>query len=289
MEKIPAKQLFDSYRQQLQNLYTPEETQTIAFWLLEHFLKLSRTSVLINQLVEISQDQQQTLNSALDRLKNHEPIQYIVGYTEFYGLTFRVRPGVLIPRPETEELVDWIVQDYQNKSINGLDIGTGSGCIAVSLAKSLPQAQVQALDVSSEALQIAQENAIDNKAAVKFIQDDILNPENLHQAISDHSLDIIVSNPPYVTPAEKSQMHANVLEFEPDLALFIPQEQPLLFYKAIAQLGTQKLKTGGTLYFEINEQFGAETKEMLLKLNFQDIVIRKDGFGKDRMVKAVWV
>ncbi|HAS42483.1 MAG TPA: peptide chain release factor N(5)-glutamine methyltransferase [Microscillaceae bacterium] len=289
MTTIATKQLFDEYRQQLQTIYAPEEAQTIVFWLLEHFLALNRTNVLINQTIEISQTQQQALNNALERLKKHEPIQYIVGYTEFYGLTFHVRPGVLIPRPETEELVEWVVQDYRDQVVNILDIGTGSGCIAISLAKNLAQSKVQALDVSSEALQVAQSNAVENKAKVQFIQEDILNPQTLLQLIPDHSLDVVVSNPPYVTPAEKSQMQANVLDFEPDLALFIPQEQPLLFYKAIAQLATQKLKTYGRLYFEINEQFGNETKQMLEDLGFQDIIIRKDGFGKDRMVKASYL
>ena len=289
MTTIAAKQLFDEYRQQLQTIYAPEEAQTIVFWLLEHFLALNRTNVLINQTIEISQTQQAALNNALERLKKHEPIQYIVGYTEFYGLTFRVRPGVLIPRPETEELVEWVVQDYRDQVVNILDIGTGSGCIAISLAKNLAQSKVQALDVSAEALQVAQSNAVENKAKVQFIQEDILNPQTLLQLIPDHSLDVVVSNPPYVTPAEKSQMQANVLDFEPDLALFIPQEQPLLFYKAIAQLATQKLKAYGRLYFEINEQFGRETKQMLEGLGFQDIIIRKDGFGKDRMVKASYL
>ena len=287
MEKTASKKLFDTYRQQLQSLYPPEEAQTIAFWLLEHYLKLSKTSILINQTIEITQAQQDALTNAVERLQNNEPIQYILGYTEFYGLTFQVQPGVLIPRPETEELVDWIIQDNQKLPVKILDIGTGSGCIAISLAKNLAQAEVTALDVSEEALKIAETNAIQNQAKVQFIQDDILNPQSLPQLIPDHSLDIIVSNPPYVTPAEKEQMRANVLEHEPELALFIPQDQPLLFYEAIARLATQKLKPNGQLYFEINEQFGQETKAMLLEKGFEKVVIKKDGFGKDRMVRGV--
>ena len=194
----------------------------------------------------------------------------------------------MIPRPETEELVAWIIQDQANQPINVLDLGTGSGCIAVSLAKNLPQAKVQALDVSPEALQVAQSNATYHATKVRFMQDNLLEPQKLHEAIPDHSLDVMVSNPPYVTPAEKKQMRANVLDFEPDLALFVPQEVPLLFYKAIAQLAQQKLKPGGKLYFEINEQFGQETKEMLQSMGFQEVIIRKDGFGKDRMTRAIY-
>ncbi len=288
MNKMNSKQLFDDYRQQLQDLYSPAEAQNIAFWLMEYFFELSRTQVLVNSPIVVDEVKQQALNEVLIRLKHHEPIQYIVGYTEFYGLRFQVQPGVLIPRPETEELVAWIIQDQANQPINMLDLGTGSGCIAVSLAKNLPQAKVQALDVSPEALQVAQSNASHHAAKVTFIQDNLLEPQKLHQAIPDHSLDVMVSNPPYVTPAEKKQMRANVLDFEPDLALFVPQEAPLLFYKAIAQLAQQKLKSGGKLYFEINEQFGQETKELLQSMGFQEIIIRKDGFGKDRMTRAIY-
>ena len=282
---MEAKKLFDQYRQNLHTHYEPAEAQSIVFLLFEHLLRLSKTQILVNQPVDVSSDTQLALENALARLKNHEPIQYIIGQTEFYGLPFQVKPGVLIPRPETEELVDWIIQDNQNRtSLTILDIGTGSGCIAVTLAKHLSTTQVTAVDVSSEALAIAQQNAKLNQTPVRFISDSILTlPET---CFVDHSHDIIVSNPPYVTPAEKTEMQANVLEHEPELALFVPQNAPLLFYEAIARLAQQKLKPDGQLYFEINELFGQETKEMLESLGFSNIEVRKDMFGKDRMVRS---
>ncbi|EAY31925.1 peptide chain release factor N(5)-glutamine methyltransferase [Microscilla marina] len=280
-----AKQLFDQCRQALLPYYPATEAQSMAFLLLEHLFQLDKMQVLINQPIQTIPQVLQVLDNALRRLQQYEPIQYITKQAEFYGLPFRVKPGVLIPRPETEELVAWIIQDFQSQPLTLLDIGTGSGCIAVTLAKNMPQAQVNALDVSNEALTIAQQNAALNKVNIQWIAHNILAPSFTHFA--DQSLDVIVSNPPYVTPAEQAQMHENVLKHEPALALFVPQNEPLLFYEAITQVARQKLKPQGALYFEINEQFGAITKKMIEQQGFQEVEVRKDLFGKDRMVKAV--
>lgn len=279
---IAAKQLFDQCREQLSAHYPNPEAQSITFILLEHVFNLSKTQVLVNQRKTVESSTWQQFEAALQRLKQLEPVQYVIGHTEFYGLPFRVMSGVLIPRPETEELVDWIVQNHQSQTLALLDIGTGSGCIAISLAKHLPKAQVSALDVSPEALATAQQNATLNQVDIRFIEDNILSPNASHFA--NQSLDVIVSNPPYVTPAEKNQMHHNVLAHEPELALFVPQEKPLLFYKAIAQFALQTLKPKGMLYFEINELFGQATKEMMEQQGFANVEVRQDMFGKDRMV-----
>lgn len=278
---IAAKQLFDQCRSELSTYYSNPEAQSIAFMLLEHVFGFDKTQVLVNKNTQADSAIWQKYVDALQRLKQQEPIQYIMGQTEFYGLPFKVQTGVLIPRPETEELVDWIIQNHPQQTPHILDIGTGSGCIAITLAKHLPQAQVNALDVSPQALTIAQQNAALNGVDIRFIQDNILSPSTL--AFANQSLDVVVSNPPYVTPAEKAQMHANVLAHEPELALFVPQDEPLLFYEAIAQFAQQKLKPKGALYFEINELFGQATQAMMEQKGFTNVEIKKDMFGKDRM------
>jgi release factor glutamine methyltransferase len=214
-------------------------------------------------------------------------LQYVLGYTEFYGLKFVVNQSTLIPRPETEELVEWALASWQiavgslQQPYSILDIGTGSGCIAISLKKHLPDVKVMAIDVSSEALQVAKTNAQLNEVAVDFVEDDILHhsPPTTH-----HSL--IISNPPYVTPADKQQMHVNVVEFEPHTALFVPQNDPLLFYKAITAYGKNNLTPGGMLFLEINESYGNETVELLMNNGFRDIELKNDMSGRNRMIKA---
>lgn len=278
---IAAKQLFDQCRSELSTHYSHPEAQSIAFMLLEYAFGFDKTQVLVNKNAQVDTTTWQKYEDALKRLQQQEPIQYIIGQTEFYGLPFKVQTGVLIPRPETEELVDWIIQNHPPQPLHLLDIGTGSGCIAVTLAKHLPQAQVSALDVSPQALSIAQQNAELNQVNIRFIQENILAPSALD--VADQSLDVVVSNPPYVTPAEKAQMHTNVLAHEPELALFVPQDEPLLFYEAIAQFAQQKLKPKGALYFEINELFGQATQAMMEQKGFTNVEIKKDMFGKDRM------
>lgn len=236
--------------------------------------------------LELSWEQIESLRKILDQLATGEPIQYILGHTEFYGLTFKVDPSVLIPRPETEELVYWIISSIKETKPAGggiLDIGTGSGCIAISLKKNLPDMLVSAIDISNEALKTAKENAQLNDVQVDFIQDDIL---TRHSPLTAH-YSLIVSNPPYVTLDDKKRMHRNVTDFEPHTALFVPENDPLLFYKAIAEFAAENLKPGGLLFFEINESYGKQIVELLKDKQFKNIELRKDMSNRDRMIKAV--
>jgi release factor glutamine methyltransferase len=216
------------------------------------------------------------------RLKNAEPIQYILGETEFYGLKLKVNPSVLIPRPETEELVDWIVQSKLPANCNVLDIGAGSGCIALAIKNQLKKAKVSGLDISENAIETARHNALENRLEVDFFQADILN----HSDFIDQKFDVVVSNPPYIRESEKPLMHSNVLDFEPEKALFVPDADPLLFYRTIAEFARKYLKKYGSLFFEINENLGTETVGLLADFGFSDIEIRKDINGKNRMVKC---
>jgi release factor glutamine methyltransferase len=221
----------------------------------------------------------------LEQLKKEIPIQYILGVTHFYGLEFEVNSAVLIPRPETEELVDWIVQKSkiknQKSKIKILDIGTGSGCIAIALAKNLPNAQVFALDVSEKALATAKKNAEKNQVQLSFIHQSILETEDLAQ-----EFDIIVSNPPYVRELEKHEIKNNVLDNEPHLALFVEDNDALIFYRKIAQLAQKNLKSEGQLYFEINQYLGKETLNLLLEMGFKNCELRQDIYGNDRMIQC---
>jgi release factor glutamine methyltransferase len=271
--------------------YYPE-TEIFTFFnrLAEAYLGMKRIDITLNPERKLTETEQKRLKTALNRLKIHEPLQYILGETEFYGLRFLVNKNVLIPRPETEELVDWIVTDFQktfsaarkNEAFKILDIGTGSGCIAVSLAKNLPQAQVFGLDFSKEALEMAKKNAALNSVEIEFIHADILEIEILPQ-----QFDIIVSNPPYVRQLEKAELQPNVLNHEPALALFVSDQDALVFYRKIAAIGLRNLVAGGLLYFEINEYLEAETRDLVAGLGYKEIVLQKDIFGKPRILKAI--
>jgi release factor glutamine methyltransferase len=237
------------------------------------------------------------IKEIIDRINQSEPVQYVLEETEFYGRKFKVNKNVLIPRPETEELVDLIIKENRKqKKIKVLDIGTGSGCIAITLGKELPEAEVYALDISKEALQTARENALMNNAKVELIEFDIISPVEdkqnspyLGQAkLITHNLDIIVSNPPYVRESEKKQMHANVLDHEPYTALFVKDEDPLIFYEKIILFAKEHLTNGGKCYFEINEKFGEKIAELFLKNNFSDVRVIKDLQDKYRMAVGVW-
>ncbi len=268
---------------ELSNIYPTTEIQSFFKLLIEFKLGLNRIETALQPAFEINTENEVYLQSALQELKNHIPIQYIIGKTEFYGLTFRVTNDVLIPRPETEELVNWIVQENdQSEKLKILDIGTGSGCIAISLAKLLPNSEVTAIDISSEALKIAKENALLNNVTIHFLEKNILETTEL-----PHNFDIIVSNPPYVRELEKEQMHPNVLRNEPHLALFVKDNNPLLFYDKIADLAKSNLTTNGTLYFEINQYLGSEMKELLQHKGFTTVELRKDLYDVDRMLKAI--
>ncbi len=267
---------------ELSILYPETEIQSFFTILVEFKLHLSRIQLALEHNFELDNDDLDFLKNALSKLKNQIPIQYIVGETTFYGLLFKVDKNVLIPRPETEELVEWIVQNHKkDEFIKILDVGTGSGCIAISLAKNLPNAEVSTIDISAEALNVAKNNANFNKVKVNFINTDILTLEKL-----ENDFDIIVSNPPYVRELEKAQMQQNVLCNEPPIALFVENENPLLFYDKIAELAKRHLTKNGVLYFEINQYLGLETVELLKSKGFKHIELKKDIYGLDRMVKC---
>lgn len=281
------KDVFSTFKQSLATLYDASEIEALTLMIISEIIGSSKTMIKAFPEQEITLSQSEKLNNILIRLQTGEPVQYILGYTEFYGLTFKVNPSVLIPRPETEELVEWVlnskVKNQKSKVTTILDIGTGSGCIAISLKKNLPEAKVSAIDISINALQTAKQNAELNEVDINFIQVDIL---NINPEIEIPKSEIIISNPPYVTLHDKTQMHTNVTDFEPHTALFVPENDPLIFYKAIADFAMNNLAPNGLLFFEINENLGKETVEMLESKEFKDIELRKDMSGRDRMVKA---
>ncbi len=281
------KDVFSTFKQSLGTLYDTSEIEALTLMTISEITELSKAMIKAFPEQEITLQQHEKLNNILTRLQTGEPIQYILGHTEFYGLTFKVNPSVLIPRPETEELVEWVlnskVESQKSKVSNILDIGTGSGCIAISLKKNFPTAQVSAIDISTEALQTAKQNAELNEVDINFIHADIL---NINSEIEIPKSEIIISNPPYVTLHDKTQMHTNVTDFEPHTALFVPENDPLIFYKAIADFAIDNLAPKGLLFFEINESLGKETVEMLESKGFKDIELRKDMSGRDRMVRA---
>jgi release factor glutamine methyltransferase len=287
---ITIKDVFEDYKQ-LNKIYDVNEAESLTLLTISHITNLSKASVKAFPERELNDEQAQKLTGIVAELITGKPIQYILGVTEFYGLPFKVNPNVLIPRPETEELVEWVlaVCSGQLPVSSGqfagsiLDIGTGSGCIAISLKKNLPQGQVSAIDISEVALQTAKENAALNNVEVQFIKADILDAAATHHSpLTTHQ--IIVSNPPYVTTDDKKQMHTNVTDFEPHTALFVPEDDPLIFYKAIADFALVNLTPGGYLFFEINEGLGQETVELLRGKHFTDIELRKDMSGRDRMI-----
>ncbi len=272
----------------LEDLYPIEELQSIFYLLASKYLNLSRIDIALQFDDTLTSDEEINFNQAIDRLKIYEPVQYILEETEFFGYPFLVNKQVLIPRPETEELVAWIIEDVKEKETTLLDIGTGSGCIAISLAKKLNDASVTAIDVSKEAIDVAKKNSAQNHTKIEFMEVDVLHFKDnveLQQKLNS-KFDIIVSNPPYVRIKEQELMRPNVLKHEPDLALYVANETPLLFYKKIVQLSNLYLKAGGRLYFEINEYLGNELKKMLMEEGFKHVQIKKDMFGKDRMIKC---
>ena len=279
------RDLRNLYLKDLEVLYPKAEIDSILDILLEHYLGIGRFVLALQPQYSMTKDEEEPLIAALARLVEEEPVQYITGYAHFYGLDFEVNPNVLIPRPETEDLIRWILEDVRQKNgqVDILDIGTGSGNIAISLASQLPHSRVHALDISSAALDTAKENAKKNGVNIQFLLGDIRTLQQL-----DDPFDIIVSNPPYVRLSESSQMRNNVKKYEPWEALFVPDEAPLLFYELIAKFGKNNLKPGGRLYLEINQYLGAEVEQLLETEGYEDIVLKSDLFGNDRMVKAVF-
>ncbi|MFY0629311.1 MAG: peptide chain release factor N(5)-glutamine methyltransferase [Flavobacteriaceae bacterium] len=309
------KEFRNNFNDQLSGIYPKTEVDTFFFLLIEEYLNLQRIDVSLQPNFEVNEEKRTILQLAVERLLKEEPLQYIIGKTEFYGLPFYVNENVLIPRPETEELIEWILTTISSsqpdrqtgaveKSLSILDIGTGSGCIPITLKSHLHNTIVSAIDVSKEALAIAQKNTELNDVQINFIQQDILNINNLDSVIAsetkqstnrnemlkqvqhDVKFDVIVSNPPYVRELEKEEIKKNVLDNEPHLALFVEDNNPLIFYDKIADLAKIHLKKDGLLFFEINQYLGKETVELLKEKGFQNIELKKDLFGNDRMIKA---
>lgn len=271
--------MIDFFLDQLKGLYPAEEVEGLIFYAFNHIMGFTRNQLLTEKDKHINESDLLIFFRIIRELKEHKPIQYILEEADFYNLKFKVNEHVLIPRPETEELVDWIIRDNKNKSLKILDIGTGSGCIAISIKKNIKDADVYAMDISKDALAVAKENANKNGVEINFIPDDILKPK------TDATFDIIVSNPPYVKKEESKLMNKNVLDFEPHLALFVNDQDPLLFYKAIITFAKDHLSGAGSLYFEINESYGNEMEKLLSGEGFNSI-LKKDLSGKDRMIKA---
>ncbi|MEO6850523.1 MAG: peptide chain release factor N(5)-glutamine methyltransferase [Mucilaginibacter sp.] len=270
-------------------MYDTKEIDSLCTITLTEITGTSSAKIKAFPELEISTEASEKIKEILVRLKTGEPIQYILGHTEFYGLPFKVNPSVLIPRPETEELVEWAVSSVGSRQLavgSILDIGTGSGCIAISLKKNLPDKLVCAIDISTEALKTAKVNAALNEVNITFIEIDILSLPDYSPLTTNYSL--IISNPPYVTPTDKKQMDINVTDFEPHNALFVPENDPLIFYNAIADFASTHLEQGGLLFFEINENYGEQIVELLDHKQFKDIELRKDMSGRDRMIMAAW-
>ena len=280
---MKLSQLKINFTRVLQGVYDKEEVHCFFYILCDFFLQYSRFEVSMALDTIVSAKNITAFDMALLRLKKQEPIQYILGCTAFYGLTFKVNEHTLIPRPETEELVDWVLSNLHDKDsvLDILDIGTGSGCIAISLAKNIPTAKVSGLDISEKTLEVAQENAVKNQVLVSFCKKDILETTALK-----NKYNVMVSNPPYVRQLEKKAMNANVLDYEPGVALFVPNEDPLLFYRKIAQLAMVSLQTKGWLYFEINEYLSKQMDVLLKEIGFANIEIKKDFREVPRMIKC---
>lgn len=275
----------DLYQQTVAQItvYDERERGAIAFILLEYILSVVKSDILANKEITVSYLKQEELEEAIDRINQGEPVQYITGRTFFMDLHFKVNPSVLIPRPETEELVVFIIKENKDRDeLQVMDMGTGSGCIAVSLAHYLKNAEVIAVDISKSALYVAAENAAINHAKVKFINDDILNLTETNT----YKLDLIVSNPPYVRYSEQKEMRKNVLEYEPKLALFVDDKEALIYYEKIASFSARHLNEGGLLYLEINEMLSVETANLVASFGFKNIEIKNDLFGKPRFLRC---
>ncbi|PXY42476.1 peptide chain release factor N(5)-glutamine methyltransferase [Flavobacterium cheongpyeongense] len=282
---MKIKQYRTQFIKELSLLYDAYEAESFFYLILENKHKLRQIDLALNHELAFSDADLDVWSVFLKELKKEVPVQYLLGKTNFFGLDFEVNQNVLIPRPETEELVEWIINENKHndklKKLKILDIGTGSGCIAVSLAKNLPNAEVYAMDVSKKAINTAKKNALNNHVEITFILKNVLELEILK---SDY--DIIVSNPPYVRNLEKQEIKKNVLDYEPHLALFVDDNDALVFYQKITELAQKNLLENGQLYFEINQYLGKEMIELLEKMDFRDIELRKDIYDNDRMIKG---
>lgn len=272
-------ELKNIYQRELRTIYSETEIDRIFYWIAEQILQKSESILQLNPDEEVPDFNLFLVN--LNQLKEQKPVQYILGETEFYGMKFFVNENVLIPRPETEELIEWIIKDTENSNLKVIDIGTGSGCIPVVLKKNLPHAEVWALDFSEEALKTAKQNAEYHQTEIQFVQNDFLNMDFNDLA----GFDIIVSNPPYIAETEKYGMAENVVKFEPHSALFVPDENALIFYKKIVEFAKLKLKSTGTIYVEINQNLAIETQK-IFQNNFENSELKKDISGNFRMIKS---
>jgi len=276
------KKIISNIKSELKDFYPIYEINSFIYMIFEKVTGTSRTKLLVSDQLELSDLQLRIIHDVISELKTYKPIQYILEETDFYEIQFDVGSGVLIPRPETEELVDWIINENKDEKKIILDIGTGSGCIAIALAANLKSSKVYACDISDQALGQAKKNSIKNNVKIDLFQLDILkNISGLNK-----KFDIIVSNPPYIAESEKRLMEQNVLNFEPELALFVPDDNPLVFYKAIINFGKLHLNHGGEIYLEINEAFGRQMIALLKDSGFESIILKKDINGKDRMIKG---
>ena len=307
--KMPSNSVRDCrkyYAGELENIYGSDEANALIMILLEHYFNIDRVKIALEPDLRLSESELLTLHFAVKELLKNKPVQYIIGETEFCGMRFFVNEDVLIPRPETEEMVKSLepkvkgylyspsfrpdierremVAEKSPANISILDIGTGSGCIAISLAKLMPDSDITAVDISKKALEVAKKNAENNEVNVHFVLDDILNPQN--PELIDNQYNIIVSNPPYVCESEKSEMRANVLDYEPSTALFVSDNDPLIFYRKILEFAQKTLKPDGEVWFEINEKFGKEMKDLCLEKGFKNIEIIKDFRERDRILMA---
>ena len=289
------KTIFRFIQEQLQDCYPETEIKSFCYLILESVCNLDKSSILRHKDKQLSLNEHLRIQEIVGELKKYRPIQYVLGETEFYGLKFMVNENVLIPRPETEEMVDWIIKEEtpppyllhkRGAKYKLLDIGTGSGCIAVALAKHLPEAEVYALDISEKALDLAWQNAINNQVTVRFFRHDILSDEAFPPPFDTLIFDCIVSNPPYITLKEKAAMAKNVLDYEPHQALFVPGDNPLLFYERITGFAHSRLKKGGSLYLETNSLYGRATAKMIEDKDFLSVSLLKDISGNDRIIIA---
>lgn len=278
---MKLKEAIEQLKNGLAGVVEPQEVQAMIRIICEDVFNYDSVDVALRQESELPEFAQERVSDIIARLQRHEPLQYIIGSARFHGHKFKVTPAVLIPRPETEQLVDLIVNENKASDLRVLDMGTGSGCIAISLARALKFACVDALDVSREALAIARENAAALKVKVRFFEHDMLLPQPAA------TYDIIVSNPPYICWSERESMDDNVKEYEPAQALFVPDDDPLLFYKSIVRYASQSLEPGGRLYMEINQRFGEEMKNLLKGNGFTEVRIIQDSYGKVRFAAAV--
>ena len=278
------RKLIEEIELYLGNIYITEELSAVVRAICCDILGISTTAYFLKEKITLTAEQQERLGDTISRLRQGEPLQYIEGKAPFCGMDFLVTPATLIPRPETAELVDWIAQDYATQNPIILDLGTGSGCIAIALRKRLPEAIVEACDISSEALAVAKENGERNEAKVSFFHHDMLNLS----APLPHSYNILVSNPPYIKQSEAAEMEEHVTQWEPHTALFVPDDDALRFYRAIAEIGqTNALLPGGSIYVEINQVLGKETVELFESYGYKEVGLRQDIYGNDRMVKAL--